>query len=483
MNSGVYDVTTVLGKSLNIFAAGYVETEDLKVQIFKFPGTTSFSVGQVDVTAPQKAWGGLDILQFTQDNDEKGEGRSGETLDKYGSSFMSKSSLSGAYKLFSGSVSTEFSKSESQTRQTRFASHDYCRELGTFDIDIREYPKWYEKNKSQFLDSRFVHHLNGMDPSEFFRTYGTHWLRKISMGGRYLITTYAEYVKTITETQLKIAAEASYGAFVQANTENKWKGTEAHKSQDIHWSYRAIGGNLALANNKVDDWRASITTSPTVIRYDEVVPLWYFLEHGSTRFNEMEKAFEELRANYRLPRPIFPVEVWNYPNYSGRSAKFQLGEYTDLDLTDIKRNEIDSIKIPDGVVVTAWSYPGFSQKKYGPYRGPIEIPQVCGINNWDSMKIELSEDVPPFVEIFSYPGYRYDENCASVFVGEYPDLVSLNTENWRNAIDSIKIPEGLKVTAWSHPHYQQTQYGPYTSDQTLVAGQNDWDSMKVEKIE
>ena len=62
---------------------------------------------------------------------------------------------------------------------------------------------------------------------------------------------------------------------------------------------------------------------------------------------------------------------------------------------------------------------------------------------------------------------------------------ALNTENWKNEIDSIKIPKGLKVTGWSYPDYQGTKYGPYQgpSDILRVKDQNDWDSMKIERIE
>ena len=213
------------------------------------------------------------------------------------------------------------------------------------------------------------------------------------------------------------------------------------------------------------------------------------VDNSSLEQTESSYTFKNVIRNHKISasfnkKSIEPpsVEVWTSPNFRDRSEKFKLGEYKDLKNW---QNQIDSIKIPDGVVVTAWSHPNFKQKKYGPYRGQKDIPKVYGQNDWDSMKVELSKDVPPFVEIFAWPEHPYDKKCASVFEGNYPKLDSLNTENWKNEIDSIKIPKGLKVTGWSYPDYQGTKYGPYQgpSDILRVKDQNDWDSMKIERIE
>ena len=213
------------------------------------------------------------------------------------------------------------------------------------------------------------------------------------------------------------------------------------------------------------------------------------VDNSSLEQTESSYTFKNVIRNHKISasfnkKSIEPpsVEVWTSPNFRDRSEKFKLGEYKDLKNW---QNQIDSIKIPAGVVVTAWSHPNFKQKKYGPYRGQKDIPKVYGQNDWDSMKVELSKDVPPFVEIFAWPEHPYDKKCASVFEGNYPKLDSLNTENWKNEIDSIKIPKELKVTGWSYPDYQGTKYGPYQgpSDILRVKDQNDWDSMKIERIE
>ncbi|RQV99215.1 hypothetical protein EH221_00525 [bacterium] len=181
---------------------------------------------------------------------------------------------------------------------------------------------------------------------------------------------------------------------------------------------------------------------------------------------------------------FYPVAIYTHPNFNGSQSKLRVGDYSNLNNHhEGWANNIDSIKISANIVVTAWSYPNFDRQRFGPYRGPLNINQVYGANDWNSVKVELEENVPPFAEIFAWPNTDYSRKSAAIFEGTYPNLSNYNLENWANEIDSIIIPKGLKVTAWSYPTFSGKQYGPYIGPQkiSLVDGPNDWDSMKVER--
>ena len=176
------------------------------------------------------------------------------------------------------------------------------------------------------------------------------------------------------------------------------------------------------------------------------------------------------------------VGIFEDRAYGKRAEWLRVGSYPDLDkgFPHKWRNDIDSIKIPAGFQVTAWEDRNFKKKQYGPFIGPLQIPEVDGRNDWDSMKIERHRgSVGPRVTI--YEDRDFKKQSATLGVGNYPDLDKGLSRKWRNDVDSIKIPAGLVVTAWEDRDYKKKRYGPFVGPLDLreVPGRNDWDSMKI----
>jgi hypothetical protein len=149
-------------------------------------------------------------------------------------------------------------------------------------------------------------------------------------------------------------------------------------------------------------------------------------------------------------------------------------------------NNVDSAIIPEGLTLMAWEYSHFRGRIWGPYAGPQKIKRVDGMNDWDSVKIFKAEAVPLFIRVYQYPDFDTRSKYGALFVGRYPNLNDTNDTRimvGSNDIDSVDIPRGLTVVAYSHPNFQGTTYGPFRGPARLrqVPGMNDWDSVVVER--
>jgi hypothetical protein len=181
------------------------------------------------------------------------------------------------------------------------------------------------------------------------------------------------------------------------------------------------------------------------------------------------------------------VQLWRDSYQSGPTFFAGPGEYPNLaSIPGVQgnwTNTLDSIRIPPGVMVTAWSHPDFAQRRFGPLFGPAQIAQVPGKNDWDSMKIELvtEQERNRWVEFHEH--HDFSGGLLVLEVGEYPDLNALpDAARWRNKITSVRVPPGLQVRAWSHPNFTGGEYGPFVGAYTLrdIDGHDDWDSVTIE---
>lgn len=479
-----------IGFSTSIFDK-YASAEDLRVEIMQFENyDAEAKVGNKIMKYPENEY-----VHFIDDNAVTQYERIGSTMDEYGSTFQLSLSLEGKYKLFSGEIGSVYKCSEKTSRSTQFHSTDYLQKSGVFQFAPLDYEDLF-KNEAKYgvsLNSKFKSDLEGaLEPQSFFKRYGTHWIRQIVLGGRANLTYFSNTYSGTTETDLSVYSTQAYNALafsISSKQNTEWEEINKKEYKNTSHKFSAKGGRPEYIVADPAKWRESVNEYPSVVSFGDsseevMVPLWAFLEEGS-RKAEFEKAYETLCIEHHLcPEPLGEVEVYSYPNYSGLEVKFPLGNYDNLESTPMKSNNVDSVKVPDGLVVTAWSHPNYKQVRFGPFRGPIQIPSVYGTNDWDSMKVEYTDDVEPFVEIFAYPNFDYSKKCTTLEAGNYPNLHDLNVNDWNNEIDSIIIPKGLKVTAWSHPNYEEKCYGPYYGPQKipLVEGQNDWDSIKIERI-
>lgn len=485
-----------IGNGYEIFEGKYASPGNIKAPVFNWD---SFKTKKEEIDGIMYEYPDCDWIRLhNMGQHTVACNRSGMTLNSYGSSFQQSLSVKGKYKLFSGEVSSTFSKTKSELRSNDFASSDYLMEFAAIQMlnPALGEPNWINTEEAKtILSNEFREDLlnEKISPDTLFMKYGTHWISHIVYGGRANLTYSSSIYSSESKDMLQVDATVAYDALVtsiSAHSNTEWEKVVSSKSENYSFHCESIGGEAGLIINSPEDWIKTVKDNPAVISFgtpsdsDAMWPIWCFLPSEDPRRKAIEGNYEKWLAKNQVPAAIGEVTVFNYPNFSGRQMSLFVGDYSELNDLGNWSNDIDSIIIPEGLTVTAWSYPNFSQVKYGPYKGPLKINQVYGINDWDSMKIEYSENVAPFVEIFSWPNFDYSNMCASMFEADYRNLSNFNLQNWMNDIDSIIIPEGLKVTAWSYPDFKEKQFGPYVGPKKIpvVDGQNDWDSMKIEKI-
>ena len=248
----------------------------------------------------------------------------------------------------------------------------------------------------------------------------------------------------------------------------------------------AIGGNSVTAADDPKAWKKSVRKDPALISYGEgtLIPLWHFLEGGSQR-DALQAEYDKILRKRVAPAALDlePVRIYHYPNYSVEMQEVGLGKYEKLAKVGTGwTDKLDSIKIPEGFTVTAWDADDYKGRKYGPYPGPLSIPKVYAWDAWSSMKVEFSEDVDPVAQFFTAPNMDYGHRCVTVEAEDYPDLSNLNTENFLNSFQSLRVPNGLEVTTYTGKNYTGSSdrfYGPV--DVPSLPRLRDIESLKVRK--
>ena len=144
-------------------------------------------------------------------------------------------------------------------------------------------------------------------------------------------------------------------------------------------------------------------------------------------------------------------------------------------------NDVESVSIPNGLKVYAWnSY----NKRYGPFVGPMRIENVCGKNEWTEIRIQMTSQSPDdmmwFCESESLGG-----QCGTMSPGCYNNLNNVNGCDYDNWISSIKLPPGMRVTAWAESDYKGQRFGPYIGPATInkIDGDNTWESLKIDHVD
>ncbi len=493
------DLQNVLGWSYDIFG-NYASPMACKRKIVDVSilETHEATIGNVNYDIPTSS-----LVSVHRLEEVVGFNHEGESLYQYGSSLKNNLGLSGGFKLFKASTELTFGRENESFASHRFSATDYIHRLGDFRLQIDNPATWMQSPEGhRLITENFREDLMNMDPVRFYETYGTFFVKAITVGGRCNLTYSASKNSEVTKQSLRSKSNASFSLLklfsAEGGYDRQWQETIRNENQETKFHFYAIGGQAEQIGRDPANWRVTVRGNPVVVELnpgtDAVIPLYDFVPYwindiSRRRFIELKETFKQLMDQNRIPRIYDPVTVYEYPYFSGAQKELHIGEYSHLNnLIGTNRhwaNDIDSVQIPDGVVVTAWEYPEFARRKYGPFRGPKSIHEVIGQNNWDSIKVQESKDVPPFVEIFAYGNCDYSRKCTVLFEGEYPRLTNINTDNWANEVDSIIIPDGFTVMAWEYPDYTGIMWGPFIGPKRInsVPGINNWDSIKIIKSE
>ena len=141
------------------------------------------------------------------------------------------------------------------------------------------------------------------------------------------------------------------------------------------------------------------------------------------------------------PDPIYKVTVYEHADYGGRSQELPLGRYNLSQLT-IGNDIISSIKVPEGLIVTAYEHKDFKGKTKVFTEDTSYVGK--GFNDKiSSMVVELA------VRIYEHADYK--GTYQTLPLGSY-NMKQLSIGN--DKLSSIKIPSGLVVTLFEHADFK-----------------------------
>ncbi len=170
------------------------------------------------------------------------------------------------------------------------------------------------------------------------------------------------------------------------------------------------------------------------------------------------------------------VKIYADANYQGNSQNLEIGSYNINQLT-IGNDQLSSIKVPKGFVVTLYSDANFSGKTM-----PVtqDTPYVGNQFNdtISSIKVEFIGSDDNVVKI--YTDANYQGKSQDLKAGNY-NISQLNIGN--DQLSSIKVPKGFVVTLYADANFtgktmKVTQDTPYVGNEF-----NDMtSSIKVEPI-
>lgn len=200
---------------------------------------------------------------------------SGESISLFQQNFSSKVTISGAYNLFSGSVSNEFTSSSLRKAENEFSRIQQTITLWSLvvrpDYDgLRALLYDYVRNA---LDTA----QGDADYENIFNRFGSHFLSGIIMGGRATLSSATSKVTVNKQFSNEATAQATYqGLTGQLTAEAQAKYAQSIESfeanSDMRHYVRGGDGTLAsdvFSGNKegFDKWVASVGQSPDFVDF------------------------------------------------------------------------------------------------------------------------------------------------------------------------------------------------------------------------
>jgi hypothetical protein len=225
--------------------------------------------------------------------------------------------LKGSYGVASGSIESKFGFSESRTEKRHLMQLYYFSSAASYSITKSK------EGLKPLLDPDFKVALEKGNVDDLFKTYGTHLIVKMIVGGKAEYFCQSSDLSSISKKDFRVAAQAKYGsAGGSVEGSGSVESIDSKKQQLVSGSLRITtrGGDPKWANMLRDGswsaWIDSIKTYPAFLGFDKhngLMPIWD-LAATDARKNEIIKAYR-IRAAKALRTEILSVtsDVTDHP--------------------------------------------------------------------------------------------------------------------------------------------------------------------------
>ena len=164
---------------------------------------TSLSIGESRVQQyGDKLYSVPDIVNYTSDTNSDYQSSYGKSVTEYSESLSVHAGFEASFPGFSSSASTDYNESQRENLSNSFTRITYL--VTQYNLS---FPPVSQIQK--YLKSWFVEDLDNRDPIDFYREYGTHMLRSLTIGGRALFLTSTDSRTYSSSLSIEAAARIS----------------------------------------------------------------------------------------------------------------------------------------------------------------------------------------------------------------------------------------------------------------------------------
>ncbi|KAK0187423.1 MAC/Perforin domain-containing protein [Armillaria mellea] len=445
-----------LGATYNVLNGLYADARSCMQVVVDWPNLPFH-----DVTFGDKVWGVPDMVNYHAVSRTEFNSTFGKSADDYSRALSSRTELGAEWPFFSGSVSVDFSQSE-----TNNMANSFTRVMHEVTLYTMSLPPPLELQ--MYLRPAFVKILDSADPELIYAQYGTHIVSNLIIGGRAAFTCTTDTTKYSADDSIEIAAQVSVKAFMGSlSASEQLKYQETINSFQESSTYRVLteGGDSKYGNqnflSNVDTWADSVKNYPAFVDFGGTPAFTALYQLASTkaRQDELKDAYATYCKNYStslmIPGPYLRAR---FTQSNPRVASFTT--------TDFRQGK------PDPVVFYTFSYGvgddyvGLSQQftvsqsiSYNwPDGAPVKalVPGVLvPVTRWETYR--------DFVDFPSSGGRTYTRIWRGF--GPTDDYVVLShiAYTWVDQSDMTSQPPALPFNPINAVHKSALKPGTYAS--------------------
>lgn len=285
-----------IGAGYDIFG-DYASARSITYQLFDWKKDKTSPVGfKKDFVVPES----VDVQQQDLASYRDFEG---SKINIYQDDISVSAKIEGAYNLFSGSISNDF-----HSRSITEAENEFSRVQQSIELWSLKVNPDYSSLRNLLVDHVRTSIDEACDKASYdklFRTYGSHFLSGIILGGRSVFSSSTNKVRVDKTFSNETIAKASYQSLTgQLSAEAKLKYESSIRSfRENSESEHFVQGGDAVAASKVfsgdkndfDAWAETVGTSPDFVEITDNVPftgIWELCKDNQQK-KDMQQYFEQ----------------------------------------------------------------------------------------------------------------------------------------------------------------------------------------------